>query len=133
MVPQEGLPTVELVRRSGAPRHVARDSSLGNVESQLLELAMDARCAPTVVVGHPPDQLTDFEINSRTARRAFSRLPRPEDTEALAMPPNDRVRLYDDEGITPVCFQNAIHAVGCDFNRPTADSTGATFAVESRL
>ena len=63
---------------------------------------MYARCAPTVVVGHPPDQLTDFEINSRTARRAFSRLPRPEDTEALAMPSDDRVRLYDDEGIAPV-------------------------------
>ena len=102
VVSQEGLPTVDLIRRSGPPGHIARDSSLGNVESQLLELAMYARCAPTVVVGHPPDQLTDFEINSRTARRAFSRLPRPEDTEALAMPPNDRVRLYDDEGITPV-------------------------------
>ena len=63
---------------------------------------MYARCAPTVIVGHPPDQLTDFEINSRTARRASSRLPGPEDTEALAMPPDDRICLYDDEGITPV-------------------------------
>ena len=42
MVPQESLPTIDWVRRSGAPRHVARDGSLGHVESQLLELAMDA-------------------------------------------------------------------------------------------
>ena len=43
----------------------------------------------------------DFAINSRTARQAPSRLPSQEDTKALAMPPDDRVRLYDDEGIAP--------------------------------
>ena len=44
VVAREGLPTVDLVRVPASPRHVARDRSLGYVESQLLELAVNLRC-----------------------------------------------------------------------------------------
>ncbi len=101
VVLQEGLPAAELIRLRGTPRHVARDCSLGHVESQLLEFAMDPRSAPTIIGGHPPDQLPDFAIDSSTAWRATSRFPGPEETEAPPMPTDDRVRLYDDQGITP--------------------------------
>ncbi len=101
VVPQGGLPAVDLVRLSGAARHVARDCSLGDVESQHLQLAMDARRAPTSVAGHPYDQPTDFAINSRTARRASSRFPGREETEAPSMPTDDGVRLNDDQGVAP--------------------------------
>ena len=54
---------------------------------------MDARCAPSDIAGHPPDQLTDFEINSRTRpASAFEtsrrrRYERPGDATGRPCPP----------------------------------------------
>ena len=69
--------------RSWCPRHVEMDDSPPG------PIAVDARSAQTVAVGHPTDQASDFEIDSKTARRAPSKLPSPQETEARAMPTDD--------------------------------------------
>src|SRR5688572_3808001 len=67
---------------------VARNRRFGNLESELAQFAVNARCAPCRIVGlHPPDQCADFLIHPGSAR--LPRPPPPIQTEASTMPGED--------------------------------------------
>jgi hypothetical protein len=59
MVPQKAAPS-----RGGslrAPGQIPPNGGLTNLDTELQEFAVDARCAPErVVEAHPTDQITDF-------------------------------------------------------------------------
>jgi hypothetical protein len=73
------------------------NGSLRDLNSQLHELAVDPRCAPTgIVTAHGPDKITSFLRNSWAARATVTNLPGPIPAEALAMPSDDGFRFDDD-------------------------------------
>ena len=100
MVLQERSPSLRgRLRLSG---EVLRDGRLRQRESQLEELAMDPRCTPRgVCLMHLQDELSNLGIDWRSARAQRSALPAPVESESLAVPPDDGLRLNDHEGLTP--------------------------------
>src|SRR6266404_977275 len=83
------------------PVHPIRDARLSDLETELEQLAMDARRTPQRIVNaHPPDQRAQVHVDLRsTSKRA--RFPTPVPTEADPMPtyeglgPDDRDCLED--------------------------------------
>jgi len=51
-------------------------------------------------VGHAPDEVADLMGGARPS--AMSTLPSPKETEALAVPPDDRLGLNNRERVAPV-------------------------------
>ena len=61
MVPKEREPAFSRFRISGRASHPARDGSLGDIETEHEQLAVNARCAPRRVLGnHAEDQVANF-------------------------------------------------------------------------
>src|SRR5262249_252968 len=66
MVTEKGGPS--LGRRSTSLHHVLRDAGLTDVEAELEQLAMNARCSPQGVFrAHSPDQRAQVRIDLRSA------------------------------------------------------------------
>jgi hypothetical protein len=79
------------------PHHVLGDSWLGDIDAEFQQLTVNARCAPKwIVATHHPNQIANLFGYSGPTWLATMDLPRPEQTEALAMPSDDRLRLDDD-------------------------------------
>src|SRR6266508_219138 len=69
------------------PSHVARDGALGDLETELQQLAVDPRSAPPVLTRHPPNKILDLPSGRCPARRPSpSGEPPPVEGEARAMP-----------------------------------------------
>jgi hypothetical protein len=101
MVSEEGPPGL---RRVGTPcRHEARHGALGHIDTQLKELAMDARGAPQWVGGGDSgDQGPDLGIGGgRATSGCAGRELGPVLAEAAPLPPQDGIRAHDDEGRPP--------------------------------
>jgi hypothetical protein len=97
VVAQECLPPL----RWGfpVPCRVFGDRGLANFDAEFEELAVDPRSTPQRIgETHFPDQLANFERYLWSAA-ARSRLPSPEQAKTSAMPADDRLRLYDHQGI----------------------------------
>jgi hypothetical protein len=77
-------------------RHVLRDGRFGNLDSPLDELAVDARRAPRVGGGDPPDERANFGIDSETPTFGPA-APSPVPAEICPVPPDDRGWLDDDQ------------------------------------
>lgn len=94
VVSRKGLPG--LVGRSPAFDHVLGHRRLHHIDTDLQELAMDARRTPQGV-GRTEfaDALSDFLGNPKPARRS-SRFSPPECLKAASVPSQDRFRLDDD-------------------------------------
>jgi len=61
VIAQEGPALPAETGAPGGAFHPARDRPLGNLETQHPQFAMDARCTPSRIVGHPAeDQLPDL-------------------------------------------------------------------------
>jgi hypothetical protein len=96
MVVKESLPGLR--PPSPTPRHVFGDRRLSDFDSELQQLAMDARCAPEPVgQTHLSDQVPDLNWNLWPAAMR-ARLPAPVQSEARPMPPGDRLWLDNGYG-----------------------------------
>jgi len=93
MIGEEGPP--RLGRRPRMPPHVRRDRRLTYGDPQLVELAVNPRCAPKWICwGHLANQCADIGWHVRPPR-AMSALPRPEQAKAATMPGENRRWLHD--------------------------------------
>src|SRR5215469_17239845 len=98
MILQESAPGLR--RGLAAAHHVFADGALCNVDAQLEQFTMDAGRTPSgFFAAHSADQITDV-----AGKRGFSppNLPRPEQTEATAMPGKHRFGLNDGQRRAPV-------------------------------
>lgn len=76
--------------------HVFRDGSLADTDPKFEQLTMDPRRAPKRVLSrHSAYQGLKVCRNCWPASLAWPRLPRPEDSKALAVPLHHGVRLDD--------------------------------------
>src|SRR5262250_2234674 len=80
-----------LRRRFTAADHVLGDTALADVDAELEQFAMNARCTPGgILPAHPADQVPNLARNRRPSRLSVPYLPSPKQAEAFAMPENDR-------------------------------------------
>jgi hypothetical protein len=71
MVPQESEPALAaLGSRSPLPQ-VARDGTLGDLEAELQQLAVDPGSSPSVLAGHPAHRVADLPVDRWATRPAF--------------------------------------------------------------
>ena len=91
------------LRRPGAPlRHEPGDGTLGHVDAELQELAMDSWGAPEGVRGgHAGDQSLDLGMDGRATSGRAARELGPVLAEAAPLPPQDGVWSHDHERPPP--------------------------------
>lgn len=83
--------------------HVFAHAALPDVDAEFEQLTVDAGGTPTgILPAHSAHQSSDFAGNSRSSLLAPPNLPAPEETEALAMPSKDCVRLNNRQRRAPV-------------------------------
>src|SRR5262249_31200106 len=123
MITDEGLPALR--RRSPSPRHVFCNRGLSDIDAELEQFAMNARCSPKRVRNtHVSDELTNLQrcLWSATAR---SRFPAPIGSESGAVPTDHRLRFENFQSIQHARIKTiqpdkhqAIDALeGCSFGR----------------
>src|SRR5271166_5179542 len=77
--------------------------SLPDVDAELEQFTMDARCTPGgVLAAHLADQISDLARNDRLSRLPTAHLPSPEQAKAGTMPGNDRLGLNHGQRRAPV-------------------------------
>src|SRR6266404_8128688 len=97
VVTQKGAPS--LGRRSTSLDHVFRDARLSDLETELEQLAMDARRSPQRIFrAHPPDQRAQIRANLRSASKRAG-FPTPVPTEAGPMPTHEGLGPDDRDGL----------------------------------
>jgi len=122
MVFQECSPC--LGRWLGLPtRHQVGNRSLGYLDSQLEQLAMNPWCSPERVgVRHLKNKVTDLRADRRPPGSLLPGLKSPEYLEAFFVPPHDGVRLDNDQSFPPVAPETTKHdpekTVFCSNLRP---------------
>jgi hypothetical protein len=91
------------LRGLGAPfGHEARDGTLGDVDAELQELAMNARGAPERIRGsHLPDEVGDVGVEGRAPSGWAAREPGPVLAKPAALPAQDSVGRDDDQRLPP--------------------------------
>ena len=93
VIAEECLPA--LIGIPGSPGHVLGHGGLADLEAELQELSVNARCAPQrIFQAHLPDQRPKL-AGRLWPSSARSRLPTPIDPEALAMPTHQGLGMYD--------------------------------------
>jgi hypothetical protein len=107
----------------GHRRHIFRDRRFGDVDAELLEFGVDARCAPERVGGlHPPDEVSDVLGDGRSACAPRPGSPTPVQGESTTMPGDDGIRRDDLHGLPPACPDAGQHhpeqAVGVEKTQP---------------
>ena len=104
VVAEESRPSF---RRFGVPRrfvHPVQYGSLRYPKTKHLELAMNARCAPSRVLdNHLEDQFTQL-LGRRppAAPSTLSGYPFPVEPESCTVPADDRIWLNDEQNATPI-------------------------------
>ena len=110
LIPQKSLPSLNFIGLRIPSGHGARDDNtetraqtraFTDIDPELLELSVDPWCPPPVLECHPPDELSSFGVDSWPTRSPPPRLAGPEPTEALAVPADDGLGLYDHERALP--------------------------------
>src|SRR5215831_6837049 len=100
MIFQERSP--RLRRRLRSSHHVLADAGFADINAELEEFSMDARCAPQrVFAAHPANQLACFYWHARTTTTATTGFPRPKEAEALSVPTDDCLWFDDHPCRTP--------------------------------
>jgi hypothetical protein len=80
------------------------DRTLGHVDSELKEFAMDSGRSPERIgAGHFSDEGDDLGADRRASHQAPSRELGPVLAEAVPMPTEDGVWGHYDEGLPPLC------------------------------
>ena len=122
MIFQECPP--HLGRRLGLPtRHQVRNCSLGDLDSQLEQLAMNSGRTPERIrCCHLKNKVTDLRADRRAPGSLLQGLKSPEQLETLSMPPNDSFGFDDDQWLLPVAPETTKHdpekTVFCSNLRP---------------
>ena len=114
---QKGSPKLSSPVAAMQPRKVSRDGSLGNLEPQLQQLAVDAGSSPgRVLARHGVEGSPNLGPGDRSADRFASRAKAPVKPKAFPVPSNDGVRLHDQKRIRPLrphsAQQNPEQSVG---------------------
>jgi len=79
------------------------DRGLGNLNSELEQLAVDPRRAPQrVLLAHARDQLADVRRDRRPPGVAGARFPSPVPVKTFPVPADDGLRRHDDEGVQAI-------------------------------
>ena len=91
------------LRRGCAPlRHQPGNGSLGHLDAELPEFAMDSRGAPRGIHRrHFSDEGGDLRVDRRAAHPRAAGEPRPVLMESTALPPQDSVGRHDDQSLPP--------------------------------
>ena len=77
---------------------ILADAGFTDVDAQLEQLALNARCSPQwIFATQSADQFSNVFGNRRPPRSTVADLPGPEQTKALAVPSDDGVRFDDDQ------------------------------------
>ena len=98
----EELPP-RLGRWLSVPDHVLGNRGFGNLDAQLHQLAMNTRRTPArVVAAHHSNQVANLFGHSWPTRLSTADLPPPEQTEALAVPRDNRLGLHNHQHGFPV-------------------------------
>ena len=100
MVAQESHPSFQLVGLRGTPQQVSRHCGLGDDETELGELSMDA-WRPPAVLRHRADEATNLGINPRSTGMAALRDLCPVPSESVAIPTGHGVRVDDEQAARP--------------------------------
>src|SRR5215813_13200102 len=91
-----------LRRRFTAADHVLADTALADVDAELEQFAMNARCTPGgILPAHPADQVPNLARDRRPSGLSVPYLPSPKQTEAFAMPGHNRFRLDEHQRRAP--------------------------------
>ena len=104
MIAEKRCPSFCRLRTSGRLPHPALHRSLRDVVAEHLQFAMDARRSPSSVLGHhAEDQLAQFPAHTSSARTLpMPREPRPIQLEPCPVPPDNRLRLDEDQCPLPL-------------------------------
>ncbi len=91
-----------LGRRPRMGHHVLRHGCLGHRDAQLQQLTVDPRRSPRrVLLGHPPDEVSDLPRYGLPATPLLPRLHGPEEPKGRPVPPDNGLRCHDHEGVAP--------------------------------
>jgi hypothetical protein len=103
MVTKERHPPLGRLWISRSLAHPTQHGSFRNVEAQHLQLAVNARRTPSRVVSdHAEDEVAKFPADTfSSSARSMPRKPRPIQLEASTVPTNDRLRLDEDQHLSP--------------------------------
>jgi hypothetical protein len=83
--------------------HVFADGRFGNLDAQFQQLAVNAWRTPArVVAAHHPNQIPDLLRHLGPTPFTALYFPRPEQTEALPVPGDDRLGLDNHQGGFPI-------------------------------
>ena len=91
-------------------RHQVGKCSLGYLDYQLEQLAMNPWCSPERIgVRHLKNKVTDLRADRRPTGTFTSGLELPKQLETLSMPPNDSFGFDDDQWLLPVAPETTKH------------------------
>jgi hypothetical protein len=99
MVVQEGCPSLYRLGTSWRFPHPALHSSLGDIEAEHLQFAMNLRRAPNRILRDPAkDEFAHFLADTSSSHaEPMPRQPRPIQLESRPMPADDGLRLNEDQ------------------------------------
>ena len=100
MIPKEGPPALQLRAPGESLGEVSRDRGEAHRETELLEFRLDFPCSPGILHGEPRNQFLHFGREAWSAGTPL-RDPPPINPESLAVPPDHRLRLDDNQGFPP--------------------------------
>src|SRR5215472_10461332 len=79
-----------------AAQHILGDTAFADVDAELEQLAVNARCTPRgILPTHLADQVSSLAGNRRSSALSPPNLPGPKQAKAHAMPSHNRLRLDD--------------------------------------
>src|SRR5215469_6621726 len=100
MVLEESVPVLR--RRFTASDHVLGDAALADVDAELEQFAMNARCTPGgILPAHPADQVPNLACDRWPSGLSVPYLPSPKQAKAFAMPGHNRFRLDEHQRRAP--------------------------------
>jgi hypothetical protein len=100
VIPKKGPPALRLLSNGKSLREVSRDRGKADLKAKLLEFGLDLPRSPGILDSEPLNQLLQLRRELRSAGTAL-RDPSPIQAEPLAVPPDHRVRLHDDQDLSP--------------------------------
>ncbi len=87
---------------------ILADAGFTDVDAQLEQLAVNARCSPQrTVATQSADKFSNVFRNRWPPRSTVADLPGPEQTKALSVPSDDGVRFDDDQSRPPAAPDRA--------------------------
>ena len=101
VVLQKGQPALARIALAANPAQIPSHGSFRDLETELLQFAVDLRCAPAdILLCHPVDEIANLPGDPRPAA-SRSGSPAPVEMEAGAVPTDDGLGLDDEQDVGP--------------------------------